>query len=232
MSKGVCPSGYVELPEDKTRCRRPTGSAATVLKICPAGFTIGVTGLCLANTLPTVEATCPSGYFPIPTDSSNCMTSTTTKTVKKECPSGYTLQTNGLCGTGNTYPTTGPTYCGRQYDGKNCTYMPQVTIGITSATGTESGPNMICAFREGDAQFPCDPGCCEKSGKGTTTTKSGTTTTKSETTTTSEKTTVEGFPLWAIILLIVLGTLIFSGLVAWSVKKMSRSTRYGNIAKG
>jgi hypothetical protein len=154
------------------------------------------------------------------------MTSTTTKTVKKECPSGYTLQTNGLCGTGNTYPTTGPTYCGRQYDGKNCTYMPQVTIGITSATGTESGPNMICAFREGDAQFPCDPGCC-KDSEATPTSETPTSETP-----TSETTTFEGFPLWAVILLILLGTLIFSSLIVWSVKKMSRNTRYGNFAKG
>ena len=232
MSKGVCPSGYVELPDDKMRCKPSSGYAVTVLKTCPPGFTIGVTGFCLANTLATVEATCPSGYFSIPTDSSNCMTSTSSRIVTKECPVGYTLQTNGLCGTGNTYATTGPTYCGPQYNGKNCKYMSQVTSGITSATGTESGPNMICAFREGDAQFPCDPGCCKETTTTETTTTETTTTETTTTETTTTETTTEGFPLWAIILLIVLGTIILSGLVAWSAKKMSQSTRYGNIAKG
>jgi len=166
-------------------------------------------------------ATCPSGYFPIPGDSSNCATSTSSTIVQKICPTGYTLQANGLCGTGNTYVTTGPTYCGSQYTGKNCTYQQQLTPGITSATGTESGPNMICAFREGDAQFPCDPGCCEASsasGAGTTGdgTKSG------------DETTGNRFPLWAIILLIVVGTLVMGLFLALAAKKMSRNSRYGN----
>ena len=225
MSLGVCPEGYVELPVDKTRCRRPTGSAVTVPKICPSGFTIDVSGLCLANAPETVDPTCPPGYLPIPGDSSNCATSTSSTPVKKICPNGYTLRDNGLCGTGNTYVTTGPTYCGPQYTGKNCTYHTQVTPGLTTATGTESGPNMICAFQEGDAQFPCDPGCCgppstETGGDGTDVTPGG------------EATTGNWFPIWAIILLIVLGTIIMAVLLAWAAKKMSRNTRYGLDTKG
>ena len=171
------------------------------------------------------EATCPAGYFPIPGDSSNCSTSTNSTVVTKTCPSGYTLKTNGLCGTGNTYVTTGPTYCGPQYAGKNCTQMAQVTPGVTPATGTESGPNMICAFQEGDAQFPCDPGCC------TVPTGSDGTTTSSEKTT-GDGTTTSWFPIWAIILLIVLGTIIMAVLIAWAAKKMSRNSRYGVPTKG
>jgi hypothetical protein len=163
------------------------------------------------------EATCPSGYFPIPGDSSNCATSTSSTIVKKTCPTGYNLQTNGLCGTGNTYVTTGPTYCGPQYIGKNCMYQTQVTPGLTPTTGTESGPNMICAFQEGDAQFPCDPGCCEspsaETGGEETTGGDGTEPT---------------FPIWAIILLIVLGTIIIAVLIALAAKKMSRNSRYGS----
>ena len=166
-------------------------------------------------------ATCPPGYFPIPGDSSNCATSTSSTIVKKTCPTGYTLRNNGLCGTGNTYVTTGPTYCGPQYTGKNCKYQTQVTPGITPATGTESGPNMICAFQEGDAQYPCDPGCCKppsgtESGSGDGT--DGTT----------GNWFTDVFPIWAIILLIVLGALIMAVFLAWAAKKMSRNSRYGN----
>ena len=163
------------------------------------------------------EATCPPGYFPIPGDSSNCMTSTSSTIVKKTCPTGYTVQSNGLCGTGNTYVTTGPTYCGPQYTGKKCKYQAQVTPGITPATGTESGPNMICAFQEGDAQFPCDPGCC---GPPPTETTAG-----DGTTTSGDGTTTSWFPIWAIILLIVLGTIIMAVLIALVAKKMSRKNR-------
>jgi hypothetical protein len=136
--------------------------------------------------------------------------------VEKTCPIGYTLQSNGICGTGNTYVTTGPTYCGPQYTGKNCTYQTQVTPGITPATGTESGPNMICAFQEGDAQFPCDPGCC---GPPPTETTGG------DGTTTGDDGTEPKFPLWAIILLIVLGTIFMAILIALAAKKMSRKNR-------
>ena len=219
MSLGVCPEGYIELPVDKTRCRRPTGSAITVPKICPTGFTIDVSGICLANAPETVEPTCPSGYMPIPGDSSNCATSTSSTIVKKTCPTGYTIQTNGLCGTGNTYVTTGPTYCGPQYNGKNCMYQAQLTPGLTPTTGTESGPNMICAFQEGGAQFPCDPGCC------------GPPSTEKDDGTTGDNGNGNGtdptFPIWAIILMIVLGTIIMAVLVAWAAKKMSRNSRYG-----
>lgn len=170
-----------------------------------------------------MEATCPTGYFPIPGDSSNCATSTSSTIIKKTCPSGYTIQSNGLCGTGNTYVTSGPTYCGPQYNGKNCKQMPQVTPGMTPSTGTESGPNMICAFQEGDAQFPCDPGCC--------TVPSGTESGSTDGTTGGDGTTgnwfTDVFPIWAIILLIVLGSIIMAVLIAWAVKKMSRNSRYG-----
>jgi hypothetical protein len=159
------------------------------------------------------EATCPSGYFPIPGDSSNCATSNSSTIVTKTCPTGYTLQDNGLCGTGNTYALSGPTYCGPQYTGKNCTYQTQLTPGVTVATGTESGPNMICAFREGDAQFPCDPGCC---GEPTTETDGGGATTDGN---------VTKFPIWAIILLIVLGTIMIAILIAWAAKKISQKSR-------
>lgn len=167
-------------------------------------------------------ATCPTGYFPIPGDSSNCATSTSSTIVKKACPSGYTLRSNGLCGTGNTYVTTGPTYCGPQYIGKKCTYQAQVTPGITVATGTESGPNMICAFQEGDAQYPCDPGCCGPPPTGTTGTTGGDGTTKSGDGTTGNWFT-DVFPIWAIILLIVLGTIIMAVLIALAAKKMSKN---------
>ena len=166
---------------------------------------------------------CPSGYFPIPGDSSNCATSTSSTIVKKICPTGYTIQSNGLCGTGNTYVTTGPTYCGPQYAGKNCKYQKQVTPGITVATGTESGPNMICGFQEGDAQFPCDPGCCEAPSKDTTS-SDGTTSGGGNGATGSDV-----FPLWAIILLIVLGTLMMALFLVLAAKKMSRNSRYGGV---
>ena len=175
-----------------------------------------------------MEATCPPGYFPIPGDSSNCATSTSSTIVKRTCPTGYTLQSNGLCGTGNTYVTTGPTYCGPQYTGKNCTYQAQVTPGITPATGTESGPNMICAFLEGDAQFPCDPGCCEPPPTETTGNGDGTTGNGDGDGDGTEPT----FPLWATILLIVLGTIIMAILIALAAKKMSRNSRYGVPTKG
>ena len=165
------------------------------------------------------EATCPAGYYPIPGDSSNCTSLTTSTIVKRICPTGYTLRDNGLCGTGNTYALSGPTYCGPQYTGKNCTYQNQVTPGITPATGTESGPNMICAFQEGDAQFPCDPGCCGPPPTGTT---------DDGTDGTTGNWFTDVFPIWAIILLIVLGTIIMAVLIALAAKKMSRNSRYGN----
>ena len=159
----------------------------------------------------TVQATCPSGYLPIPGDASNCKTSTSSTVVVKTCPTGYTLQRNGLCGTGNTYALSGPLYCGPQYTGKICRYMAQLVPGVTPQTGTESRANMICAFLEGDTQFPCDSGCCSGTGTGTT---SGTGTVSDS-----------ALPAWVIILLIGLGTLFFAILLAFAAKKMSRNTR-------
>lgn len=163
-------------------------------------------------------ATCPAGYFPIPGDSSNCSTSTSSTVVAKTCPTGYTLQANGLCGTGNTYVTTGPTYCGPQYANKNCMYQSQVTPGMTPATGTESGPNMICAFQEGDAQYPCDPGCCT-----VPTGDDGTTDGSTGTTDGTGATTTNWFPIWAIILLMCIGTVLLGLFIAFAVKKMSKN---------
>jgi hypothetical protein len=82
---------------------------------------------------------------------------------------------------------------------------------------------MICAFQEGDAQYPCDPGCCEPPPTGTTgdgTTGDGTT---GDGTTGNWFTDV--FPIWAIILMIVLGTIIMAVLIAFAAKKMSRKNR-------
>jgi hypothetical protein len=98
--------------------------------------------------------------------------------------------------------------------------MAQLTPGMTVATGTESGPNMICAFREGDAQFPCDPGCCGPPPTGETDT-GGETGTKTGS-------TEPVFPIWAIILLIVLGTIILALFLAWAAKKMSRKSSNGS----
>ena len=83
---------------------------------------------------------------------------------------------------------------------------------------------MICAFLEGDAQFPCDPGCCEPPPTETTGNGDGTTT--------GGDGTEPTFPLWAIILLIVLGTIIMAILIALAAKKMSRNSRYGVPTKG
>jgi hypothetical protein len=74
---------------------------------------------------------------------------------------------------------------------------------------------MICAFQEGDAQFPCDPGCCLTQETGTE----------------AEAGTVEGstpsFPIWAIILLIVLGAIAITIFAVWAAKKMSRRSSNG-----
>jgi hypothetical protein len=81
---------------------------------------------------------------------------------------------------------------------------------------------MICAFQEGDAQFACDPGCCVlTSGGEKETDTAGTDTAGTDTAGT------ESFPLWAIILLIVLGSLMFSIFMAWIAKKMSRTSSNG-----
>jgi hypothetical protein len=72
---------------------------------------------------------------------------------------------------------------------------------------------MICAFQEGDAQYPCDPGCCTvpTGGDGTTDGTDGTDGTEPK------------FPLWAIILLIVLGTILMAIFIAMAAKKMSKN---------
>lgn len=154
------------------------------------------------------------------------------------CPPGSTLQSNGLCGTGPTYSMSGPTYCGSQYVGKNCSYMAQLTPGITEATHLESQPNTICAYRDGDTQFPCDPGCCgpppdtksaaagSEPGTGDmcpcSTTGSGS---SSKDTGFFGSGTNLPIPAWAIILLVLVGSFLFALLFAWLAKKMSRHNR-------
>jgi hypothetical protein len=81
---------------------------------------------------------------------------------------------------------------------------------------------MICAFQEGDAQFPCDPGCClteetESSASASASTGTGTDTSSEP-----------AFPIWAIILLIVLGAIGLAIFVAWAAKKMSRRSSNGH----
>ena len=150
-------------------------------------------------------STCPSGYFPIPGDSSNCAQ---TSIVSRICPPGLVLQGNGLCGTNTpTIIQTAATYCGPQYATKNCLYTAQLTSALTPATGNEAIPNTICAFTEAGIQTPCDPGCCSNVSSNTTVT----------TTTTTES--VTPFPLWAIILLIVIGTLILIIIVYLATRK-------------
>ncbi|NBX49096.1 hypothetical protein EBT25_03970 [bacterium] len=167
----------------------------------------------------TTPGICPSGYYPVPGDSSNCTNSTQTTIVKRQCPSGLVLQDNGLCGTNTaTVSQTSAAYCGPQYATKNCVYTAQLTSALTPATGTESIPNTICAFTEGDAQFPCDPGCC----LGQSTTKSGD---NNETEATAEEQFV--FPLWAIILLIVLSG-IFLALVIYFATRKKKLTNSSN----
>jgi len=90
---------------------------------------------------------------------------------------------------------------------------------------------MICAFLEGDAQFPCDPGCCEPpptettGGDGTTGNGDGDGDGDGDG-------TEPMFPVWVIILLIVLGAIMMGVLLALAAKKMSRNSRYGLTAKG
>jgi flagellar biogenesis protein FliO len=77
---------------------------------------------------------------------------------------------------------------------------------------------MICAFQEGDAQFPCDPGCCLTEETESSASASTATDTSSE----------PAFPIWAIILLIVLGAIGLAIFVAWAAKKMSRRSSNGH----
>jgi hypothetical protein len=96
--------------------------------------------------------------------------------------------------------------------------MAQVTPGITAATGTESGPNMICAFQEGDAQYPCDPGCCTVPDGSTTGATVG-----SDGSTGNGNWFTDTFPIWVIILLIIVGAIMFAMTLAWAAKKMSKN---------
>ena len=163
---------------------------------------------------------CPSGYFPIPGDSSNCANSTNTSIVQKVCPVGLTLQPNGLCGTGSsTILQTAATYCGPQYATKNCAFVAQLTTALTPALGSESIPNTICAYQENNTQIACDPGCCS----------SNTAVTASLTATTTESSGfLARFPMWLIIVLLIVSSILVAGLVYFAVRKKIPSTnRYG-----
>jgi plastocyanin domain-containing protein len=72
---------------------------------------------------------------------------------------------------------------------------------------------MVCAFVEGDTQYPCDPGCCENSEKDGTTGDG----------TTGDDGKDSKFPIWVIILLTVLGAAVMGILLAWAAKKMSKN---------
>ena len=160
---------------------------------------------------------CPSGYFPIPGDSSNCANSTNTSIVQKVCPVGLTLQPNGLCGTGtSTILQTAATYCGPQYATKNCAFVAQLTTALTPALGSEAIPNTICAYQENDTQIACDPGCCSKPSETTTAT------------TTESSGSVAKFPMWLIIVLLIVSAILVAGIAYFAARKKIPSTnRYG-----
>jgi hypothetical protein len=75
---------------------------------------------------------------------------------------------------------------------------------------------MICAFQEGDTQFPCDPGCCLTEDV-----------TAAEAEADTSATEEPAFPIWLIILLIVLGAIAITILAVWAAKKMSQRSSNG-----
>lgn len=163
---------------------------------------------------------CPTGYFPIPGDLSNCASSTSSTIVQKVCPQGLVLQSNGTCGTGSgTILQSAALYCGPQYATKNCAFVAQLTTALTPALGTEAIPNTICAYQENGTQIACDPGCCSN------------TSTSEETTSMSEETTstsIVKFPSWLIIVLIIICSIIVAGIAYFAARKKIPSTnRYG-----
>ena len=159
---------------------------------------------------------CPTGYFPIPGDSSNCANSSKTSIVLKVCPAGQTLQTNGLCGTGPTVVQTAATYCGPQYSGKNCSLRAQVTSALTPATGSESIPNTICAFDDNGTQVACDPGCCTESPTSTSSTDEST------------SSAISGKAI-GIVIGSILGGLLLIALIAFLYRKYKMSSNSNGI---
>jgi len=91
-----------------------------------------------------------------------------------------------------TVLNTSAPYCGPEYAGENCAYYAQLTPGLTG--NAESIPNTICAFQKDGKQYACDPGCCGIPPLPVVPPSAG-------------DVSEEGFPLWAIILIIVLGFL-------------------------
>jgi len=90
---------------------------------------------------------------------------------------------------------TSAPYCGPEYAGQNCAYYAQLTPGLTG--NVQSIPNTICAFQKDGKQYACDPGCCGPPPAPAPEPPVVPATDVSE----------EGFPLWAIILINVLGFL-------------------------
>ena len=93
-----------------------------------------------------------------------------------------------------TVLNTSAPYCGPEYAGQNCAYYAQLTPGLTG--NAESIPNTICAFQKDGNQYACDPGCC------------GPPPVPEPPSLAAASEPEEGFPLWAIILIIVLGFLL------------------------
>lgn len=135
------------------------------------------------------------------------------------CPVGLVLQPNGLCGTGSpTVLQTAALYCGPQYATKNCAFVAQLTTALTPALGTESIPNTICAYMENGTQVACDPGCCA-SNAAVTGTVTGTVTTTEP---------VASLPMWLIIVLLVICSLLVAGIAYFAArKKIKAQSRYG-----
>lgn len=104
-------------------------------------------------------------------------------------------------------------YCGVQYDGKNCECQLQVVPGVTPATKQAANPVRICAYREFGIQYACDAGCCSTdcSGTGQTTSSEG------------ADLSVFGSPIFIIILSIIFGLILFTAIF---YKKLVKNARF------
>jgi len=160
-----------------------------------------------------MQTRCPLGYYPIPGDTGNCKSTDQTTIVKKVCPTGLQLLKNGTCGTGDqTVAQNTPDYCGSEYTGKNCKLTAQLVS--SNRSGTEQGPNTICAFQENGIQFPCDPGCCSPIEKTVETIESKATT--------SEEAAITGFPWWLTLIIVFVCTCILLVFLWLMIRKHGR----------